>query len=365
MDYIQQGLPPGNEDKEVTLRDIIVLARDYAVEVWRKKWWIALCCLPFIGWKAYEYSKSKITYTAKVTFMIDDGKGGGSLNIGGLLSSLGQEEEEQDYDKIVALSKSMRIIGEVLLTKVQLNGKYDYLGNHFIDIERINELDWSKAKVQEGKPSLKDFKFTRDSIDVFSRVEYSAVKHLMGVLNGDEEHLPIFTVGYDKKSGIMNFKVACQTEELAIMLLNTFYAVLSTFYVEKSIEKNSITYEIVKAKTDSIRRALNSVEVRQASFDDASHAVLLNVDKVPSQRYGRDKQLLTLMYGESVKNLELANFALKSNTPYIQLIDRAVPPLGRNMTSRLRLLLTALGFGAMVGISLVVLRKIILDSYHQ
>ncbi len=350
------------ETSEMTLRELIVLLREYILEIWQKKFWIALCCIPFIGWKAVEYSKMKATYSAKVTFMIDDGKGGGGLNIGGLLSSLGAGEAEDNYDKIVALSKSMRIIGEVLLTKATVNGKSDFLGNHLIDVEKVNEEVWSKQKIKEGKPSLNGFRFTRAEIDSFTTLEYSAVKHLMGLLNGSEVHLPIFSVGYDKKSGVMNFKVSCQTEEMAIVLLNNFYEVLSRFYIEKTIEKNSATYQIVKAKTDSIRRALNTIESRKAAFDDASHSVLLNADKVTSQRYDREKHLLTMMYGESVKNLELANFALKSNTPYIQLIDKAVPPLSRNPISRSKLLLWALGFGIATSVSLIVVRKVIVDT---
>lgn len=351
-----------SNNQEITLRELIALLREYFLEIWRKKWWIALCCLPFMGWKAYEYSKSKVTYTAKVTFMIDDGKGGGSLNIGGILSSLSGAESEDNYDKIVALSKSMRIIGEVMLTKATVAGKNDFIGNHLIDVEKVNEEVWAKQKVKEGRPSLNGFRFTRAEIDSFTTLEYAAVKHLMGVLNGSEKFAPIFAAGYDKKSGIMNFKVSCQTEEMSIVLLNNFYDVLSRFYIEKTIEKNSATYQIVKAKTDSIRKALNFIETKKAAFDDASHSVLLNVDKVPSQRFDREKHLLTIMYGESVKNMELANFALKSNTPYIQLIDKAVPPLARNPVSRFRLLLTAVGFGVAVGISIVVFRKIILDS---
>lgn len=351
-----------SNNQEITLRELILLLREYFLEIWRKKWWIALCCLPFMGWKAYEYSKSKVTYTAKVTFMIDDGKSGGSLNIGGILSSLSGAESEDNYDKIVALSKSMRIIGEVMLTKATVGGKNDFIGNHLIDVEKVNEEIWAKQKVKEGRPSLNGFRFTRAEIDSFTTLEYAAVKHLMGLLNGSEDFAPIFAAGYDKKSGIMNFKVACRTEEMSIVLLNNFYDVLSRFYIEKTIEKNSATYQIVKAKTDSIKRALNAIESKQAAFDDASHAVLLNVDKVPSQRYSREKQLLTIMYGESVKNMELANFALKSNAPYIQLIDKAVPPLARNPVSRVRLLLFALGMGTAVAVSLITLRKIIVDN---
>jgi hypothetical protein len=321
-----------------------------------------LCCLPFIGWKAYVYSKSHVTYPATLTFMIDDGSGGG-FNIGGLLSSLGAGGEKVgEFDKILALSKSMRIVSEVMLTKATLGGVEDFMGNHLIRVEQINEEFWSKKPAKPGLPSLNGFLFTRDSFDQFSRLEYSAMKYMGGVLNGNEERVGIFSVGYNEDTGIITYKVSCRTEEMSILLLNTFYEKLSAFYVEKTIGKNNVTYGLVKAKADSIKRVLNSIEYKQAKFEDASHSILLNADKVPSQRYMRDKQLLTLMYAEASKNLELADFALKSSTPYIQILDKAVPPLDPEPISRLKLLLTAIALGVAVSVTIIIGRKIIKDS---
>lgn len=362
MESNNYPVPQANE--EITLKELILSIREYILEIWKNKWVVALFCVPFLIWKGYEYSRSYTTYPAQITFMIDDGSGGG-LNIGGFLSSLGAGQEDANYGKIVALSKSMRIVQEVMLTKLTVEGVNDFIGNHLIRVEKINEEHWSKNKPKQGIPTLNGFLFTRDSFESFSRLEYSAMKYMQGVLNGNEERDGIFTAGYDKDSGIMTFNISCRTEELSIVLLNTFYDKLSAFYIEKKVGKNIATYNVVKQKADSIRQVLNSLEVRQAKFEDASHSVLLNADKVPSQRFSRDRQLLTLMYGESTKNLELADFALKSSTPYIQLIDNAVPPLRPESASRFKLLLISLSLGLMSGIAFVVGRKIFWDNYSN
>lgn len=363
MENIQ---PASNQqlDEELTLKELILSIQKYLYEIWKNKWLIAVFCLPFLIWKGYEYFKSHITYPAKITFMIDDGSSGG-LNIGGLLSTLGGGKEDANYAKIVALSKSMRIVREVMLTKVVIEGVNDFIGNHLIRLEKINEESWSKIKPSSELPTLNGFLFTRDSFEKFSRLEYSAMKYMQSVLNGNEERSGIFTANYDEDSGIITFNVACRTEEMSIVLLNTFYEKLGAFYIEKEIGKNISTYNVVKQKADSIRQILNALEVRQAKFEDASHSVLLNADKVPAQRYARDRQLLTLMYGESAKNLEMADFALKSSAPYIQLIDNAVPPLKSKRLSRFKLLLTALSLGVVCGIVFVIARRVFLDNYDS
>jgi uncharacterized protein involved in exopolysaccharide biosynthesis len=56
------------------------------------------------------------------------------------------------------------------------------------------------------------------------------------------------------------------------------------------------------------------------------------------------------VYGEVVKNLELAKFTLSQETPVIQIVDRDEYPLKRTKASKLQLLL----FGVfLLGISMV------------
>lgn len=349
-------MPDRFEDDEVTLKEIIISFRKGLSEIWRGKYWVIAFCIPFLIYYYYQYKTTPIRYPAEVTFMIDDGQGGG-MSLGGLLGSLGGNSSSENYDKIVALSKSMRIVQEVMLTKAVVGGQLDFLGNHLIRIEQVNERFWKDYKSVDGLPTLNGFLFTKDTFQNFSRLEFSAMKFLRDVLNGSPKIDGIFSIYFDEESGIIHYNVKCRQEEMSIVLLNTYFNVLSRFYIEKKIEKNIATYNIIKSKADSIKRALNSLEVRQATFDDASHSILLNLDKVPSQRFDRDKQLLSILYGESTKNLEMADYALKSSAPYIQLIDGATPPLPVLRPSLLKLLVTGLSIGMFLGISFVFIRK--------
>ncbi|MGC8025682.1 hypothetical protein ACP3WI_25235, partial [Salmonella enterica] len=48
-----------------------------------------------------------------------------------------------------------------------------------------------------------------------------------------------------------------------------------------------------------------------------------------------DKTMLSTVYAEVVKNLELAKFTLSQETPVIQIVDNSLFPLIRNKVSKI------------------------------
>ena len=76
----------------------------------------------------------------------------------------------------------------------------------------------------------------------------------------------------------------------------------------------------------------------------------------------RDVKMLQVVYGEAIKNLEMADFALKNKTPFIQAIDLPVAPLKKVKKSKLKGLLTGLSIGILLGSVFVVGRKIIRNA---
>ena len=130
---------------------------------------------------------------------------------------------------------------------------------------------------------------------------------------------------------LMNAEIINLIEDLNLKEgVQHIYENLSEFYVEKAIEKQKATYDLIKAKTDSIKVALNAAEYRLAKFKDSNQRLWTRTARLEEERLSREIQLLILMYGESVKNLEFADFSLKTKTPFIQLIDAPLPPLTAN-----------------------------------
>ena len=108
---------------EITLKELILLIKEYWGVLWGKKWYIIIAGL--IGGLIFgiiEYRKP-VTYTAELTFMVNEDSGGSS---GGAAAILGQfgfgggAGSEYNLDKIIQLSKSRRIAENVLFDSINI-----------------------------------------------------------------------------------------------------------------------------------------------------------------------------------------------------------------------------------------------------
>lgn len=364
-DYLPNIATPTGEDEELSLRDLLSKFREYAVELRRSWRTLALICVPFLVWQGYLALTTPIMYKSQLTFMVDEetGSRGGLLN--NILGNFGLGNgNENNNDKIIELAKSMRIIRQALFRKVEINGQTDYLANHFIRIQQLHEKEWNKPPKKPGQPSLKGFLFTRDSFEQFSRIEYAALKSLYGKLVGSEDDTPIFNTRNNQNSGIMTLSLTTQSETLTIALLRAIFEQLSAYYIFSSTEKQKGTYDIIRAKSDSLRRILTGTEYRAAQFDEQNNFLMRPTDRVPNERLAREKTMYGIMYGESVRNLELADFALRNKVPYVQPIDLPIPPLTGFGYGKKKALALGLGLGLILGGLFVIGRKIVRDTMH-
>lgn len=363
-DYLPDlnNLTPQQPEEELSLRDIIARVKEYLAEL-RRCWKIlALFCLPLIIWQGYLAFTTPVTYQSKLTFMVDDDSGNQGGVLRNLLGGFGLGSSENNNDRILELARSLRIMQQALFQKVEIGGQTDYLANHFIRIQHLHEEEWSKKPKNPGQPSLKGFFFTRDSVEAFSRLEYTALKSIYGMFTGSEEHTPLFGARNNADSGIMTLSLNTRSEALTIALLRAIFDCLSAFYINASTEKQLETYQIIKGKSDSLRQLLAGTEYRAAQFREQNNLLFRPTDQLPTERYSRDKTIYALMYGESVKNLELADFALRNKIPYVQPIDLPIPPLVGTPYGKKKALGLGLGLGLVLGGLFVIFRKIIRDQ---
>jgi hypothetical protein len=354
--------PTAPEEKDLSLRDIFNKIREYGAELKRHWRTLALFCLPFLAWQGYMWHSTPTTFQAQLTFMVDDDAGSGGNIFNSILGDFGFGGGDNNNDRIIALAKSLRIVRAALFTKIEIDGKTDYLANHFIRIQNVHEEEWYKKPKDPGQPSLNGFFFSRDSFEQFSRLEYAALKSIYGMLVGSEKYTPLFSTRNNQDSGIMTLSLNTRSETLTIALLRAIFEQLSAFYILSSTEKQQETFEIIRAKSDSLRRLLSGTEYRAAQFQEQNNELLRPTDRLPTERLARDKTMYGMMYGESIKNLELADFALRNKVPYVQPIDLPIPPLTGTPYGKKKALALGLGLGILLGSLFIVGRKMLRDQ---
>lgn len=340
------------ENDEITLKELILKAKEYIIEIIRYWYIVLLFIMPIASYMFYEAYKTKATYKADLTFSVNTDQGT-SLGLAAALGGLGELGGNTKLDKIIEFSKSRRISQTALFRRAVINNVDDYFANHLI---RERELHEGWANDTSG---LKGFLFKRDSVERFNRIENGALLKLHDILVGKT---PIFTSSYDKKSEVMKLSLTTTNEDLSIGLLKVIYDDLSTYYVAKSTSKEERTYKLFRAKADSLKNLVRSKDMSADRYEDRNRGSLFLEDKREADRLKKEAYIYNTLYGETEKNMTLASFALESKAPFIQEIDMPISPIKGEKKSKKMALITGFLLGGFLGAIIIILRKILRES---
>ncbi|MEM9918105.1 MAG: hypothetical protein AAF990_08415 [Bacteroidota bacterium] len=351
----QSPTMPRSEEDDITLKDVILKVFYYLEEVLRNWKWLLLFPIPFALFMMYRTWHIKPLYPGTLSFMVNENDGGGVSGVSAVLGQIGIGRGRGKYslDKILELSKSQRIIQKALFTKVEIFGKNDFLANHVIDYQNLNEV-W----IEDESP-LVDFKFKNDRME--ERYDRMAFKVLYVRIIGGEERVGLFRNLFSEESGIMYLIAETNSEGLTIELLKAVYHHLSEFYVKKTTEKQAQTLEIVSNKVDSLMTMLESTEYSLAQFRDANRGLVTRQSMLRESRLERDVTIIGAMLAEAVRNREIAEFSLKTKTPFIQLIDAPIAPIKPRTASVLISTIIGAILGVILGVVFIVVRRIYWD----
>lgn len=351
------------EEEEITLKELIGKIQEYfwyVLQYWKIVAIMAFICVAWFLFKAFT---TPTTYNAELTFMVNEDEGGGLGGVAGILGNFGIKGAgggKYNLDKVIELSKSMKIIQSVLLHKCEVDGKYDMIANHLIRTYNLHE-EWEDSK----NVNMHGFLFTHDSLHLLTETEKSVLKNMFSRIIDIQKENGEFTTALSEDSGIMKFAIETRSAELSIAFAETLYEKLSVYYVEKAVSKQQLTYDLVKSKADSIATLLSHKEISLANFRDQNRGLWTERDQLRESVLQREVAMLTLMLGEAVKNLEIADFSLKSKTPFIQIIDSPFPPLYPIFQSKLMAIIKGIFLGGFLGVGFLIARKILYDVMKE
>ena len=346
------------DSDEVALKDIFLKIKEFTIEVLNNWKLLLVFIIPFAAYFLVKAFLSDPTYSARLTFMINEEEGGGASGASTLLNQFGLGKGgggNYNMEKILELSKSRKIVQNTLFDSMMVNGHNDLIANHIIDIYNLHD-EWKKSSLGKNK-----FKFTRSQPGEFNRTENTVLLKLYRKIIGNETQLGLFSKSLNEDTGIMTLSSKTTSEELSIKLLNSIYNNLSAFYIDKAIEKQRFNLNLIAAKTDSIKNALNIADYNLANFRDSNRGLWTKKAELREDQLSREVQILTIMYGESIKNLEYADFSLRTKTPFIQLVDAPISPIPANMVSKVMAFAIGVFIGAFLGIAFIIARKVFRD----
>lgn len=327
---VREDYPKGVE-KEFTLREIVQFAAS-GIRILLRNWKVLLvagisgCVLGFL-----IASASPTTYTARVSFVLEDSKGGAS----GLSALAGQfgfdlggggASSILQGDNIIGLLKSRKLTESTLLSPWNEGGKLSLadryaevyeLRNRWKETERINQEIFFPAT---------------GSRNGFSRLQDSLLNIIIDDLSAK------LSVGRsDKKMTFYEAAVDLKDENLSKLFTERLVKNAVDFYVETKTRRQRLNVDRLQRRADSIAGLLNyrtySAAAKQSQVLDINPA--FSTATVAAEVSTRDKTMIGMIYAEIVKNLEIQKATLTQETPVIQVVDTADLPLKKNKKSRL------------------------------
>jgi len=152
----------------------------------------------------------------------------------------------------------------------------------------------------------------------------------------------------DKKLAIVSVSFTGEDQWFVMNFTQILTQNVTEFYVETKTGQLRKNVRMLEHKVDSVKQALGRAMYGMASEVDGNQFLVRGVAKAPQAKKQLEIQVLSTMYGELIKNLELSRTMMAKDQPLIQLVDQPRFPLEKKKTSKL---VTAIG-GAILLFSL-------------
>ncbi len=279
-----------------------------------------------LGFGALYSIFTKPVFHAETSFVLEEGDSAGRGQMAGLaslvgvnLGSLGGTSGLFQGDNIMELYKSDRMLSETLLSPFEGG---ELLIDRFVSFEEIDEKWSNKVDI----PSM-DFSVPRDQ---FTVDQDSVVKQVSKLIR--EKQLGVTKP--DRKLTILQVSISSKDEKFAKVFNETLVEKVNSFYFDTKTKKTGENLRILQTQADSVRKILDeSIGAYATASDRVPNAnPLLSRATVESKKRQIDVQATGAVYGEIVKNLEIAKVNHRNNSPLIQVIDSPILPLPRSET---------------------------------
>lgn len=265
------------------------------------------------------------SYTARLTFVIDESKSGGGNGISALagqfgfnLDALGGASGVLAGDNVQELVKSHALIKSTLLSSYDNS---QTLADKYAAVNKLNKK-WLKYS-SDGKI----IRFPLNGKGC-TRLQDSLLHEMTTlILNGDFGVAKI-----DKKLDFFEINTTMKDEKLALLFCERILKQATDFFIKTKTQRVRSNVTRLQHRADSIAALLN----KKTFSLSAANQSLLNLNPAYTTANAgvevreRDKIVLTTVFTETIKNLESSKAMLSQETPTVQIVDEPELPLKKN-----------------------------------
>ena len=317
--------PFNREESPFSFTDLVqdVLSRlRWALQ--QRNWLLLALVMGALAGTGYAWMKNT-TYTARLTFVVEDAKSSGGSLISALAGQFGLDVGGMTGgngvlagDNVLELLKSRSLLKKTLLTSADEGKMKMTLADRYVSVYGLQEK-WND--VTGGKKIV----FSPGTEDrLTDSLLQSIIKRLL------EKELRIAKT--DKKLGFFELEATTRDEYLSQQICERLLRVTTDFYVDTKTSRLKANIDRLQRRADSLGIVLDNktyatAEATQRLLDANPAYASPQVDAEISTR---NKYLQSTVFAEIVKNLEISKTALIQETPTVQVVDRPEMPLKKN-----------------------------------
>ncbi|MCA6494067.1 MAG: hypothetical protein IM564_02740 [Chitinophagaceae bacterium] len=317
--------PFNREESPFSFTDLVqdVLGRlRWALQ--QRNWLLLALVMGALAGTGYAWMKNT-TYTARLTFVVEDAKSSGGSLISALAGQFGLDVGGMTGgngvlagDNVLELLKSRSLLKKTLLTPADDGKMKMTLADRYVAVYGLQEK-WND--VTGGKKIV----FSPGTEDrLTDSLLQTIIKRLL------EKELRIAKT--DKKLGFFELEATTRDEYLSQQICERLLRVTTDFYVDTKTSRLKANIDRLQRRADSLGILLDNktyatAEATQRLLDANPAYASPQVDAEISTR---NKYLHSTVFAEIVKNLEISKTALLQETPTVQVVDRPEMPLKKN-----------------------------------
>ena len=342
---------------EIQLKDILIKLSEYKTYLLSKKFSIiTISGFFFVIGIVFAISDVK-KYTAELTFVVEDQQqAGGTLGaMSGMASQFGFDVGSSSsttfsQNNILEFLKSRGVVESALMQNRKVNNTEDLLIEHYLYLNKIK--DYWKTNEDLNPVSFHGI-LAKDNDSVSGNVWKSIIEDKLVVeLQSDE-------------ANIINLSYRSVNEEFAKSFVEALIEQMSKMYITHQTAQASKTLNFLTSRSDSVFIELEIAEEEFAKVKDINQRIVKASGRLKELQLMRSVEVLSTMYLEIVKNLEISKLTLLNQTPIIQIIDRPILPLKVEEKSKIFLGLLGAFLGGFLSLFFFIFRKLFEDALSE
>ena len=301
-----------DSSEEISLAELWLKARVMVAYLLDNKFLIVAIGLLFSAGGYFKVTLAKPSYTATLTFALEQGGSGDGLS--GLASQFGISSGANGLggENLLSLMKTRRVVQDVLLSTIFADGDSILLIEQYLRNSPGIMSKWISSGILPVSP-----------LDCCSPDQDSALGEIVDLVNSGG-----LEVGRsDKKVSFVTVSYTGSDPFFTYSFVELLAAKSIDFYMQTKMANTIANIAKLEHRVDSVSVELQAAMVGYASAQDQNSFTVQSTAKVPSVQKQLKVTMLTTLYGELVKNLELSKTMAAREEPVITVIDRPHYPL--------------------------------------